>query len=651
MLIRWPDGVYVRAVVCLAVICLLAQGQRPADGGQDDLCIAVYESAATAAQYHGVHQAPVRKWLERNRYDFQVIGDELVSQPAKLARFAAVVSSSNYVVPDAAADGLAAYVEAGGRLLWIDGPARCGSSKLLDVLGVAPGCTYVPSGSALFTIRDADHPVCWGLADFEAGRVGNPAVKATGHVLAESSAVRAASGISPRDKRDTYPAVVTTRTGRGVAVLLNWIIWLNNTPDVQTLMTNSLEYLVSGGLLEADECVIRVNQVPREIRQPGQVPLRLSVIARPIRAGQTVVLTARLVGAPGVTHGPTVEVRTLLKLVGNDMAYGRAQATIAVPDNEDCAGWLEVDGTVADAATAVRIKRQRVPLALTGRAHAARAVAQAARGRLLRPMFAGLHGDYDAEPRTKDGRVDIERLFQQIEAAHLDMYDFLIWHAPTDWDDFQVFLAQAHRRRLKVWVTLVPPSEPPPSAPFGLDYVRWADEIGRLSKRYDNLIAWVIDDFWSSENHALFTPEYLARVVETLHSHNPQVAFLPTLYWNTIGDDDFLDAYGTLLDGIVFPYADLESTAALADQLAACRKWLGPDKLLLINIYASGSSGTREPGPRTPNYLREILAISRQACDGIRLYCLPKQNYDDPRFRVVAEVFGKWSGGKDQRDH
>jgi len=138
-------------------------------------------------------------------------------------------------------------------------------------------------------------------------------------------------------------------------------------------------------------------------------------------------------------------------------------------------------------------------------------------------------------------------------------------------------------------------------------------------------------------------------VTETLRGHNPKLAFLPTLYWNTIGDADFMKSYGLLLDGIVFPYADLESTESLPEQLAACRKWLGPDKLLLINVYALGSSGTKEPGPRSPKYLCDILGISRQECDGIRLYCLPKNDFDDARFRVVAELFGKWSSQETDR--
>ncbi len=631
---------------CLLVaICVASTIRGETTNPPNSLRLAVYESEANAAEYRGVHQSPLRAWLQRNHYDFEVIGDHTVADPVKLGRFAAVISTSNYIVPDTAAAGLAAFVKAGGRLLWIDGPARCRDRELLAVLGIEAGCTYAPVSQAAFRIRSADHPLCLGLTDFQAAGIGNPALKATGQVLVESSAVPADHPSPPEDRRHVFPAVVVTETGPGVAVLLNWIVWLSDSPEAQTLLVNSLEYLLAGALLNADSCAIRPLQIPHEVQQPAQMPLRLSVIARPAYAGKRVVLTARLTRAQGTVVGPTVEVRATLKAAGNDAAYSRVDATIDIPDGDDCDGCLVVDGVVDGAS----VKPVRVPLALNGRAAARMAAAQAERGRLLRPAFAGLHGDYDAEPRTKDGRVDIHRLFRQIEAAHLDMYDFLIWHAPTDWDDFQLFLAEAHRRQLKVWVTLVPPSEPPASAPFGLDYVRWADEIGRLSKRYDNLIALVIDDFWSDENHSLFTPQYIARLVETLRCHNPKLAFLPTLYWNTIGDAEFIKSYGALLDGIVFPYADLESTESLPEQLAACRKWLGPDKLLLINVYASGSSGTKEPGPRSPEYLRDILGISRQVCDGIRLYCLPKNDFDDARFRVVAELFGEWSSQETNR--
>jgi len=38
------------------------------------------------------------------------------------------------------------------------------------------------------------------------------------------------------------------------------------------------------------------------------------------------------------------------------------------------------------------------------------------------------------------------------------------------------------------------------------------------------------------------------------------VAFLPTVYWGTIGKADVIERYGYSMDGIVFPFAELDST-------------------------------------------------------------------------------------------
>ena len=265
----------------------------------------------------------------------------------------------------------------------------------------------------------------------------------------------------------------------------------------------------------------------------------------------------------------------------------------------------------------------------------------------------GTLGDYDAEPRTPDGRVDIPRLMKQIATAHMNMYDWLIWHAPTDWEDLHRFLPLAKEHHVKVWVTLCPPSEQGKgtwSEPYRLDFLRWADEIGKLSERYDNLTALVIDDFWSGSNRTLFTPDYIARLVHALRSHNPKLAFLPTIYWPTVGDQAFIEDYGPFLDGVVFPYAELKTGDALTTQLAACRKWLGPEKFLILNVYASGSSGTRGNPPRTPEYMRKVLTLSRKLCDGIRIYCLPKDKLlEDYRYAITAELYGKWNTGRKEK--
>jgi hypothetical protein len=235
---------------------------------------------------------------------------------------------------------------------------------------------------------------------------------------------------------------------------------------------------------------------------------------------------------------------------------------------------------------------------------------------------------------------------EQIRTAHMTMYDFLIWHAPTDWEDLQAFLPLAKANGITVWVTLCPPSEQggdfPHSEPYRLDYVRWADEIGTLAEKYDNLAALVIDDFWSTPNHSLFTPAYIAAVVATLRKHDPKVAFLPTIYWDTVGDADWIERYGLLIDGIVFPYCEYVTADGLEAQLAACRGWIGPERFLLVNVYAAGSGGG-DALPRTAAYVRKALTVSREHSDGIRIYCLPKEELlQDERYAVTAELYGEW---------
>lgn len=231
---------------------------------------------------------------------------------------------------------------------------------------------------------------------------------------------------------------------------------------------------------------------------------------------------------------------------------------------------------------------------------------------------------------------------QKIQAAHMRMHDFLFWVRQDRLGRLPALCPQAQQHHCKAWITLVPPSEPPASQPFGLDYLRWADEIGKLSGKFRNITGVVIDDFWSPPNRRLFTPQYVAKFAASLRSHNPHVLFLPVVYWKTVGDKDFIRNFGPYIDGITFPYADLDSAKALPDQLAACRRWLGPHKLLLVNVYATGSSGTGEKGPRSAQYMRDMLTIARQHADGIRVYRLPQPDPKDQRFSITASLFGMW---------
>jgi len=266
-----------------------------------------------------------------------------------------------------------------------------------------------------------------------------------------------------------------------------------------------------------------------------------------------------------------------------------------------------------------------------------------ARHEILKSQFTRFPlGDYDLEPRNPEGRVDIAKLIELIKQAHINTYDFLIWHDKNDWDDLGKFLSLAQSSGIKVWVTIVPPSEPPPSEPFKDDYIAWAEKIAELSLKHTNLTAFVIDDFERAENLRTFTPEYIKKMVRGYRAINPKLAFFPCVYPSTIrgGGKDFMKDYGQCIDGILYAFVDLDSAANLAKELKACRDMLGKGKLLMLNIYAAPTSWHEKPP--TPDYLLEAIKISREAADGIRLYCLPKAE-TDALYKTVQRIFGEMS--------
>jgi hypothetical protein len=165
--------------------------------------------------------------------------------------------------------------------------------------------------------------------------------------------------------------------------------------------------------------------------------------------------------------------------------------------------------------------------------------------------------DYDAELRRSDNRVDTALMVQRLKDLRVTTYYWLIAHATTDLDDLKLFLPEAAKAHIEVWVYLVPPSESAPKysnlypEPFRLDYLRWAEEIARLSLEHTNLTAWVIDDFY--ENHPLYTPAYVRDMQQRAKQINAHLKFLPLMYYWEI-NRKFADDYRNVIDGVVAAY-------------------------------------------------------------------------------------------------
>jgi hypothetical protein len=257
----------------------------------------------------------------------------------------------------------------------------------------------------------------------------------------------------------------------------------------------------------------------------------------------------------------------------------------------------------------------------------------------------GCAGTYSAPPRGKDGRVDARLLLEQLKDLHADTYSWLIWMADTDWDDLRAFLPLAREAGIRVWVTLVPPSESPPKAkrfsePFRLDYERWATEIARLSAAEPNLVAWSIDDF--THNLAFFTPEKVRGMVAATRAINPKLAFVPCSYFPGV-TAKFAAGYADSIDGVLFPYRHESNKANLTDaslvkpEVARLRELLGPKVLVIVDVYSTAHSRL---GASTPEYVRDVLTQGREVADGVMVYCHPDpKSKAAPKYSVIREVF------------
>lgn len=260
----------------------------------------------------------------------------------------------------------------------------------------------------------------------------------------------------------------------------------------------------------------------------------------------------------------------------------------------------------------------------------------------------GCFGTYDAEPRNSDGRVDVERLVNELVAIRANTYNFLVWRAPNDWEDLKLFLPRAREKNIKVWVTLVPPSESPPhsrlySEPFRLDYVRWAAEIAELSVREPNLVAWSLDDF--SYDSKTFTVEYVKKMISGSHRINPKLAFVPCLYYGHV-TPELAGKYRAFVDGILFPYRheagkrNLSQWDTLEKEVARIRQRFGGRVPVFLDVYATKHSQLNDSNAE---YVEQVMKIGRRCADGVLIYQHQYEASSPEKYRVIKALFQQWA--------
>ena len=257
-------------------------------------------------------------------------------------------------------------------------------------------------------------------------------------------------------------------------------------------------------------------------------------------------------------------------------------------------------------------------------------------------------GTYSTPPRLENGRVDCKKLIDQLIDLHANCYSFAIHRAATDWDDLKIFLPLARAKHLRVWASLVPPSESPPrtkaySEPFRLDYERWAVEFAKLSLQEKNLVGWSIDDF--PYNTKFFTPDKMKAILDGAHKINPDFAFVPCVYYKQI-TPSFIKNYIPMFDGILFPYRDdshggnLKDPTHVAEEVKSIRERLGKDYPIIVDIYYTAHSRL---GASTPEYCEKATIASHNCGDGVQVYTHqdPEKNAD--KYQIIKRLFTDWT--------
>jgi hypothetical protein len=248
-------------------------------------------------------------------------------------------------------------------------------------------------------------------------------------------------------------------------------------------------------------------------------------------------------------------------------------------------------------------------------------------------------GTYANPPRLADGHIDLKRLITELKDLHANTYNWLIRNNNDDLEALKHFLPLARKAKMRVWVTLLPPSEPPYSEPYKLDYEKWATQLANISLIEKNLVAWSIDDF--VHNLKIFTPEYVEKFLTSACAINPKFAFIPCSYFRQI-TPSFVANYGHLLNGILFPYraesvgANLKDSSQVENEITQLRKMFRPAFPIFLDIYATAHSRL---GASTPEYVKEVLRAGMNAANGVLIYCHQDPVKSPEKYQIIKNGF------------
>ncbi len=245
---------------------------------------------------------------------------------------------------------------------------------------------------------------------------------------------------------------------------------------------------------------------------------------------------------------------------------------------------------------------------------------------------------YGSAPLTEDRDVNTTELFRLIDASGSDTYNFIVRNPSESMEHLRTILPVAKEHGIMVWVTIAPPSEVSPEHRYDMqyvDYIGWARTLAQLSLQHENLEAWSIDNVMVDSD--FFTPGYLESITSAAKEINPDLKFIPVVYYPNVLSPQF-DDMGRFFDGIQFYYTNFpagesDESKVLLPQLETIRGKF--QKPVILGIYANPWS---RDYPTTPAYVEQLIKLARQHTSGVMIYTI---NQEGEKLAVIKKLFSE----------
>ncbi|MCM8772582.1 MAG: LamG domain-containing protein [Candidatus Omnitrophica bacterium] len=258
---------------------------------------------------------------------------------------------------------------------------------------------------------------------------------------------------------------------------------------------------------------------------------------------------------------------------------------------------------------------------------------------------------------NQNGEPEIEKIIMRVKNLGIKWYGYVIQvNSEKVLKALPEFCRRGEKEGINVIVYLVPPSEAPINRykpiserkypPYDMDYVKWVEEISKISTELKNLKILMIDDFDANLN--FFTLDYTKKIYEKIKSINPDLKFGVCVYYEHL--ENFVKkGYLPYFDVILWGYQHSfrltpdcgVSSNSLHLEINQYYK-LCPDKIIIPCIYLTPHPSWIENRP-TERYLKDAFKISYEEAGALwiftKLYISPSSPswIEDWKYKVIEE--------------